>query len=287
MLFSRTGKKQAHSTVGDFFVLVFLLLIASFMVLPFLFAMVQSLKPTEELFTFPPRFFVQNPTAKNFMDLFLRTNNMWVPLERYLFNSLLITMVGSGLSVFVCSMGAFTLSKFVFPGSRAFEKIVVMALLFVHEVTFLPQYILLSEIKLIDTMFVLIIPAIASPLGFYLMKNFMSQIPGELIDAAKVDGAGTYRTFHSVVLPNVRPAWITLFILSFQALWNRDTSSFVFTEQSKNLPALFRQISASNTVATTGIAAAAAVVLMFPPILMFLFTQNKVVETMASSGIKG
>jgi len=282
-----TGKRQAHSVAGDIGIFVFLCLVGSFMILPFVFAVVQSLKPMEELFAFPPKFFVRNPTSQNFLDLLMRTNNMWVPFERYIYNSFFITVLGTGLSVVVCSMAAFPLAKFTFPGSKAFERLIVLALLFVYEVTFIPQYILLSQLKLIDSIWVLIIPVVASPLGLYLMKNFMSQLPGDIIESATVDGCGTFAIFMRIVMPNVKPAWITLLILSFQSLWNRDTGSYIFTEQLKNLPAIFRQISASNTIATAGIASASAVILMLPPIAVFLFTQNKVVETMAYSGIKG
>lgn len=156
-----------------------------------------------------------------------------------------------------------------------------------YEVTYIPQYVLLSKMGLIDTLWSLFLPALASSLGLYLMKNFMTQIPNDLIEAAKVDGAGNWRTFWTIIMPNVKPAWITLIILSFQSMWNRDTGSYIFTEQLKNLPAIFRQISATNTVATAGIASASAVLLMIPPILVFLFTQSQVVETMAYSGIKG
>ncbi|MBE6903064.1 MAG: carbohydrate ABC transporter permease [Ruminococcaceae bacterium] len=289
MLFkiNRTGKRQTHSIAGDIGVMLFLLTIGAFMILPFVYAIVQSLKPLEELFIYPPQFFVRNPTIENFTNLLLRTNNMWVPFERYVFNSVVITVFGTGLSVIVCCMAAFPLAKYKFPGSAAFERIIVLSLLFVYDVTFIPQYILLSSLGMIDSVYSIIVPAIASSLGLYLMKNFMSQIPTELIEAATVDGAGTWKIFMTVVMPNVKPAWITLVILSFQALWNRDTGSYIFTEQLKNLPAIFRQISVSGTVATAGIASASAVILMLPPIIIFLFTQSKIVETMAHSGIKG
>jgi len=289
MLFkiNRTGKRQTHSIAGDIGVMLFLLTIGAFMILPFVYAIVQSLKPLEELFIYPPQFFVRNPTIENITNLLLRTNNMWVPFERYVFNSVVITVFGTGLSVIVCCMAAFPLAKYKFPGSAAFERIIVLSLLFVYDVTFIPQYILLSSLGMIDSVYSIIVPAIASSLGLYLMKNFMSQIPTELIEAATVDGAGTWKIFMTVVMPNVKPAWITLVILSFQALWNRDTGSYIFTEQLKNLPAIFRQISVSGTVATAGIASASAVILMLPPIIIFLFTQSKIVETMAHSGIKG
>lgn len=114
----------------------------------------------------------------------------------------------------------------------------------------------------------------------------MSQLPDALLDAASVDGASTWRQFVSVVMPNVKPAWITATILTFQGLWNRDTSTYIFTEQLKNLPAVFRQISSTNTVATVGIGAAAAVLLMIPPLLVFVFSQSRMIETMAHSGMK-
>ncbi len=287
MLGSKVGRRQAHSRWGDALMFLFLVLVGVFMVLPFVYAIVQSLKPMEELLIFPPKFFVRNPTLDNFLDLFMRTNNMWVPFERYIFNSLLVTVVGTAVSVIISSLAAYPLAKFVFPGSAFFEKVVVLSLLFVYDVTYIPQYILLSRMGLIDTLWALLFPAFASSLGLYLMKNFMVQLPSDLIEAAKVDGAGTFYTFWKIIMPNVKPAWITLVILSFQAMWNRDTGSYIYTETLKNLPAIFRQISVSNTVATAGISAASAVLLMIPPMLVFLFTQNKVVETMAYSGIKG
>jgi ABC-type glycerol-3-phosphate transport system permease component len=162
-----------------------------------------------------------------------------------------------------------------------------MALLFVFEVTYVPQYVILSSLKLINTIWALILPAMANTLGLYLMKQFMSQLPDALLDAANVDGAGTMRQFWSIVMPNVKPAWITATILIFQSLWNRDSSTYIFTEQLKNLPAIFRQISSTNTIATAGIGAAAAVLLMIPPIVVFIFSQSRMLETMAYSGMKG
>lgn len=283
----RTGRRQSHSIAGDIMLLLFLLMVGVFMILPFIYSIVQSLKPMEELFIFPPKFFVRNPTLDNFKDLFVRTNNMWVPLERYIFNSVLLSVAGTFFSVIISSMAAYPIAKYRFPGSRLFEKLIVLALLFVYEVTAIPQYIILSKVGLIDTLWSLLLPAMASTLGLYLMKNFMSQLPDDLLEAAKVDGAGHLRIFWQIVMPNVKPAWVTAVILTFQSLWNRGTGSYVYTEQLKNLPTLLLQISTTNTVATAGISAAAAVILMIPPIAVFIFSQSKIVETMAYSGIKG
>jgi putative chitobiose transport system permease protein len=284
---SKVGRRANHSIYGDIVIFLFLCFLGVFMVIPFVYAIVQSLKPIEELFIFPPRFFVVNPTADNFINLLLSTDNMWVPFERYIANSIYMTLVGSAGAVILSSMAAFPLAKFVFPGSKIYFKIITLSLLFVYEVTYIPQYILLSRLNLIDTSFSIIVPAFAWTLGLFLMKQFMSQIPDSIIEAATVDGSSTWKTFWHLIMPNVKPAWLTAFILSFQALWNRDTSAYIFTEQLKNLPAMFRQITVTQTIATVGIAAAAAVVLMIPPILVFLFSQSKILETMAYSGIKG
>ncbi|MHB1452954.1 MAG: carbohydrate ABC transporter permease [Saccharofermentanales bacterium] len=284
---SKVGRRANHSIYGDFGVLIFLSALGLFMIIPFIYSIVQSLKPIEELFVFPPKFFVRNPTGDNFINLLLSTNNMWVPFERYIVNSIYMTLAGSAGSVILASMAAYPLAKFVFPGSRMYFRIITLSLLFVYEVTYIPQYILLSRMGFIDSPLAIILPAFASSLGLFLMKQFMSQIPDSLVEAATVDGASTWTTFWKLIMPNVKPAWLTAFILSFQSLWNRDTSAFIFTEQLKNLPAMFRQISVSNTIATVGIASAAAVILMIPPILVFLFSQSRILETMAYSGIKG
>lgn len=286
-ILTRVGRRQTHSIYGDVILFLFLAVLGAFMLLPFIYAISQSLKPIEELFVFPPKFFVRNPTMDNFINLFQRTNNMWVPFERYIVNSIIITVLGTFGGVVFPAMAAFPLAKFKFPGSRIYEAMIMLALLFVYEVTYVPQYVVISSLKLIDTPWAVILPAMANTLGLYLMKQFMSQIPDTLLDAASVDGASTARQFWYVVMPNIKPAWITAAILMFQALWNRDTSTYIFSEQLKNLPAMFRQISSTSTIATVGIGAAAAVLLMIPPIVVFIFAQSRMLETMAHSGIKG
>ena len=283
----KSGTRQTHSIGGNVMAFLFLVLVGLFMLLPFVYSNVQSLKPMEELFVFPPKFYVRHPTLDNFRDLLLRTNNMWVPLERYLFNSVLLSVAGTLLSVVISAMAAYPLAKYVFPGSRVFEKLVVLSLLFVYEVTAIPQYILLSRFGMIDTLWALLLPALSSTLGLYLMKNFMTHLPDEMMEAARVDGAGHGRIFTHIVLPNIKPALVTVVILTFQTLWNRGTGSYIFTEQLKNLPTLLSQISTTNTVSTAGVSAAATVILMLPPIVVFVSSQSQVVETMAYSGIKG
>ena len=255
------------------------------MILPFVYSIVQSLKPPEELFRFPPRFFVTNPTLRNFKELFGLTNSLWVPFSRYVLNSVIITFVGTLGHVLLASMAAFAIAKFPFPGSKIIFNIVVWSLLFTSDITALPLYIVTAKLGLINTHWSLILPAIGGSLGFFLMKQFIEQVPGSIIESATVDGANELRTWWSIVLPITKPAWLTLIIFSFQSLWNNPGSSYIYQEEMKTLPTVMSQISSSG-IARVGAAAAAAVILMIPPMLTFLLSQRNVIETMAYSGIK-
>ena len=277
--------KLSRSWWGSLFLGMFLLCMVAFTALPFVFSIVQSLKPIDELFVFPPRLTVSRPTLENYSSLFYLTGTTLVPVTRYLFNSLLLTLLGTTGNVIVCSMAAYPLSKLTFHGSKWLFNLVVLSLLFTYEVTFIPNYVVMSGLGLLDTFWAVLLPAMATPLGLFLMKQFMEQIPDAVIESARVDGAGTFKTFISIVMPQVKPAWLTLVIFSFQALWNREGLEFIFSDELKMFPTILKQISSSG-ISHAGAAAAAAVVLMVPPIAVFLMSQSNVLETMASSGIK-
>lgn len=279
------SKKLNRKLGGDIFIFIVLVVVGAFMLLPFIYAILQSFKPMEEIFIFPPRFFVNDPTTENYYQLTQLVANSWVPFSRYLFNSVLVSVVATAAHVLVSSMAAFPLAKAKFPGSQSFFSLAVVSLLFTTEVTGLPLYLVMSYLHLIDTYWALILPAIGSSLGLFLMKQFMSVIPDSMIEAVRVDGAGTFRTYWSIVMPNVKPAWMTCIIFAFQSIWNYEGTQFIYSESYKVLPTMFRQISEGG-IARVGVSAAAAVLLMIPPILIFVFSQSQVIETMAQSGLK-
>ena len=282
----KTSKKRLNRKIGgDIAIFIFLALVGAFMLLPFVYSIVQSIMPMSEIFIFPPRFFVRDPTLENFSSLFQMVNTAWVPFLRYLFNSLFVSLVATAAHVILASMAAFPLAKFKFPGSNLLFQIIVVSLLFTTEVTALPLYIVMAELHLIDTYMALIFPAIGASLGLFLMKQFMTSIPDSMIEAARVDGAKTFYIFWKIVMPNVKPAWLTCVIFAFQSIWNNDGSQFIYDEAYKTLPTLFRQISEGG-IARAGVSAAAAVLLMIPPIVIFVASQGQVMETMAHSGMK-
>lgn len=255
------------------------------MALPLIYAVNNAFKPLDEIFIFPPRFFVKNPTLDNFFDLFALMGDSWVPLSRYIVNTLLITLVGTIGHILLASAAAYPLAKYRFYGSKTLFNIVILALMFSGHVTAIPNYMVMSWLGWINTHASIIVPSLAFPLGLFLMKQFMEQIPDSILEAAKIDGASEYRIFWSIVMPNVRPAWLTLLILQFPALWGTDGGSFIYSENLKTLHYALGQISEGG-IARAGVGAAVALLLMIVPITLFIISQSSVMQTMATSGLK-
>ena len=278
-------RKPNRSIAGDFFLYLFLVLVAVVMAFPIVYAVSNALKPLDELFKFPPKILAQNPTMDNFSDLFVTMGKSWVSFSRYLFNTVFITFAGTFGHLIVASMGAFVLAKYDFPGNRTFFKLVTVAMMFTGYVTQIPNYLILNKLGWIDTYWSIIIPAFASPMGLFLMKQFMEGLPTSLIEAAQIDGASVWKVFTGIVMPNVKPAWMTLIIFSVQGLWNNKASTFIYSEEKKTLVYAMQQIQ-SGGIARTGQGAAVLVVLMVVPIAIFMFSESEILETMASSGLK-
>jgi len=274
-----------RSRGGDAAVYLMLGITAIVMAYPLVFAVAASLKPLDELFRFPPRLLPSNPTFDNFSDLVVTMGQSWVPFGRYLGNTVLMTLVGTAGHLVIASMAAFVLAKYDFPGGKAFFRLVVVALMFSGYVTGIPNYLVLTKLGLVDTPFAVILPAFAAPIGLFLMKQFMEGIPMALIESAKMDGASEMRVFWQIVMPNVKPAWLTLIIFSVQGLWNSKASTVIYSEAKKTLTYALGQIQAGG-IARTGQAAAVTVIMMLVPITIFILSQNQILETMASSGIK-
>ncbi|WP_274365099.1 carbohydrate ABC transporter permease [Paenibacillus thermotolerans] len=270
-------------------ILLFLLLasVAAFMALPLVFAISNAFKPLDEIFAFPPRFFVRNPTLYNFKVLPDIVADSWVPFSRYVFNTFFIAIVGTAGHVIIASAAAYPLAKLKFPGRNILFHIVVLSLMFTSYVTAVPNYMTISWLGMLNTYWAILLPAFGSTLGLYLMKQFMEQLPDELIEAGKIDGASEYRIFWQLVMPIVKPAWLTLIIFSMQGLWSSSSVShrFIYSEQLKTIDYVFGQIAAGG-IARTGPVAAVTFLMMLVPITVFIVTQSNVIQTMSTSGMK-
>ena len=283
---SKVGAKAYRSIGGNIGTFIFLLIIALFMLLPLVFVVSSAFKPLSELFIFPPKLFPMNPTLDNFKDLSSLLGDSWLPFSRYVFNSLAVTVIGTFGNIIFSSMAAYVLSKHDFPGKNILFQTVVRSLLFSTVVTGIPNYIIITKLHMINTVWALILPLLPSSLGLFLMKQFMDQmIPDTLLEAARLDGAGENRIFFSICLPLVKPAIMTLLIYSFQGIWNSTGGSYIFDEKLKTLPTALNNIITSG-ISRTGVSSAVSLLLILPPIAVFLFAQSNVLQTMATSGMK-
>ncbi|MBR1607831.1 MAG: carbohydrate ABC transporter permease [Clostridia bacterium] len=278
-------RKPNRSFWGDLGIYLMLAIIAVAMAFPLVFSIASSLKPLDELFRFPPKVFPSHVTFDNFSDLVVTMGQSWVPFSRYLTNTVFITLAGTLGHVIIASMAAFVLAKYDFPGGKLFFSVVVTALMFSGYVTGIPNYVIMSKIGIIDTYWAIILPAFAAPIGLFLMKQTMESLPTALIEAAHIDGAGEFRIFWSIVMPNVKPAWLTIMIFSVQSLWNTNAATVIYSEAKKTLVYALQQIQAGG-IARAGQAAAVTVIVMLVPITIFILNQSQILDTMASSGLK-
>lgn len=275
-----TGRRRTSVVM-----LIIAILFGILMGIPFVLIIGNSFKPLDELWRFPPTLIPRAFTLQNYADIMNILAASWVPFLRYLANTVLITAVGTAGHVILASMCAFPLAKHRFPGSRLLFGLIVATLMFNGNVTAIPNYLIMSRLHMINTSWALILPALSSSLGLYLMKQFMEQIPDSLLEAVKIDGAGQWSTFWKIVMPNVRPAWLTLILLSVQNLWNVGSTNYIFNEQKKTLAYALSQISASG-IARAGVGAAVSVLMMLVPVTIFIITQSNIIETMSTSGMK-
>lgn len=278
--------RKPRLTPGWVFTYIFMGALVCFTMLPIVYLISTAFKPMDELFLFPPEFFVRRPTLRNFYDLLTALSSFTVPFSRYLFNSLFTTTATVLGTLIISSFGAYALSKFKLPGANTMFNIIIAALMFSPQVTQIPTYLLISKIGLVNTYWALILPKIAVAYNIFLMKQFIDQIPDSLIEAARIDGANEWEIFWKVVMPTCKPAWSTLIVFSFVSNWNDYFSPLVFTtsEQMKNLTLAIQTIGTS--IARSGAMAAATFLMTMPTIVIFVFMQKKVMDTMIYSGIK-
>ena len=275
-----------RSKGGDLGIGIMLTLLGPFMFVPMLYAILQSIKPLDELWVFPPRFWVVDPTVKNYSDLFRLMNTSWVPFSRYLFNTVFISVVGTFGNLILSSMAAYSLSKIKFPGRNWMFQMVVLSLMFNATAASIANFITMSLLGWVDTYFSIIVPAWGSTLGLYLMKQFMeTAVADSVLESARLDGCSEFTTFLKIAMPMVKPAWLTLIVYSFQGLWNTGASIYIYSEELKTFNYAINQIL-SGGIVRAGAGAASTVVMMIVPIVVFVITQSNIIETMASSGMK-
>ena len=279
------GKKLNRSMAGNTLLFILMGICGVFMVLPLVMIINNALKPLDEIYQYPPRIFVRNPSLTNFSDLFVLMNESWVPFSRYILNTIIITVGGMVGHVIVASLAAYPLAKHKFPGKALLFSMVVLSMMFSWTVTQIPQYLIISWLGINNTYAALVLPAWSFGMGLYLMKQFMEQLPDSLMESARLQGATEWQIFWHIVMPNVRPAWLTLAIFQFQQMWGNTGGMFLRSEELKPLQYALQQIT-SGGVSRAGAGAAVTFIIAAIPITFFLICQSSILETMTTSGMK-
>lgn len=279
--------KHSDRRAGNIAVFLFLTVFGIFMALPIYLAFVMAFKPEQELFVFPPKLYTLNPTLDNFRNMLEDlSKSQLVPFSRYFFNSMLVTLSVTVLQCIFSAMAGFVLVKCRFKGKNFLNAFIVVSLLYQSNVIYIMQYTLIARLNMINTYRALIFPMIASPMSLFLMRQSISQVPDEIIEAGKIDGANLFRICWQIVMPNQKPAIATVMIFAFQSAWNMQSGSFIYKENLKTLPTVIQQLTASG-ISKTGISASASVIMLLPPVIIFIFARKSVIKTMAHSGISG
>lgn len=280
--------KKFHKSQIKFYII--LAPITLFMILPIIFIIFNSLKPMDELFLYPPRFITTHPTIENFVRLFNTAGSSNVPASRYLFNSIISTCVVVLLSIFISSAAGYVLSKKNFKGKKTLFAINTLALMFVPTAVSIPRYLTIVAIGLNNNFYAQIFPLLAMPVGLFLVKQFIDQVPDSLVEAAEIDGASDYYILVKIIMPIIKPAISTVAILAFQTAWNSvDASTLYINNETLKTFAFFMGTLTSttgNTVAGQGMSAAASLIMFLPNLVLFIILQSRVMNTMAYSGIK-
>jgi len=280
-----------HTRLSTIIILTLLTAVALVSLLPIVYVICNAFKPLEELFVYPPQFFVKNPTMQNFWDFIYATDVSTVPFTRYLFNSVVVTLVTTALIILVSLCCAYAFSKLKFPGSAGLFKMITVALMFSPEAVVITRYLIVSGMGIVDTFWAHILPHLALPMGVFLIKQFMDQVPNSLCEAAKIDGAHEIRILWSIITPAVLPAVGAVLIIAFQNVWGDMTTSTLYTtsESMKTLPYFVNSLTSGLTatsVARKGATAAAGLLMLLPNFIIFAVLQKSMIATMVTSGIK-
>lgn len=280
------SKRVNRSLSGNIAVFTGLFLAGLFFLVPLIFLVVNAFKPLNELFIYPPKLYVIKPTLDNFVMMFQLMRSTRLPFERYLLNSVFVTGIGTFIYVLLAAFTAYPLAKHKFGGKTLYVNIIIWTMLFKPEILFTPTYIVMNKLSLMNTYFTTLFPLFASSMGVFILRQFMlATVPDSLLEAARIDGAGEYSTFFNIVLPMVKPAWLTVTLFTFQSLWNTTGEHYIYDEQLKFVNVALQQLAAGG-ISRAGIASAVVLVLIIPTIIMFVVCQSSIMDTMSHSGIK-
>jgi multiple sugar transport system permease protein len=252
--------------------------------LPFIWILMTSLKPASEIVRIPPTFFPEQWTLNSYQTIF---NDPKVPLARFYLNSLLVSVGRVVITLFTSSLAGYIFAKFVFRGKNLLFGFILIQLMIPFQVVMIPAYLILVQLRLIDSLWGLVIPSMVDAFGIFLMRQFISTFPNDLIDAARIDGASEFGVYARVVIPNLGAPLATLGIFTFMATWNDYLWPLIVitTHEKRTLPLLLTWYTSQHGQ-RYDLTMAASILVLLPILVAYIFFQRWIVRGIALTGMK-
>ena len=276
-------QRATRGGAGAWWLYALLILGLLLLVGPFIWMILGSFKTTSELRQVPPTWLPEQWTTANYQELFDRQNYL-----RFIFNSTVVAFFVTAGNVIFCSMLGYALAKLNFPGKRILFTVVLVTLMVPGVVTFMPLFVLVANLNLVNTHAGMILPFLAGAFGVFLMRQFIGGIPDELLDAARVDGAGEHYIFWRIIMPLCGPALATLTILTFLGSWNSFLWPLVVAtgEDMFTLPVAVAFLATGQTETNVALLMAGSVIVILPVIVVFILLQRHFTQGIATTGLK-
>jgi ABC-type glycerol-3-phosphate transport system permease component len=269
---------------GDALIYILLTGVCVFMLFPFIWMVDTSLKSADEIFHIPMILIPAHPDLHAYIYLFQQ-----YPILRVIWNTFIIAALGTGLSLFFCSLAGYAFAKFRFPGQKALFSFLLGTMVIPGVVTLVPVYLIMRDLKWIDTILPLIIPGAANAFGIFFMRQYISTVPEEIMDAARMDGAGEFTIYWRIIVPIIAPGLTSLGLIFFMGAWNAIMGPLIYLKSPQNftLPLIIRSMTGpvGRTIYDTQMAA--SVISVIPLLIIFLFFQRRLMEGIAAGAVKG
>jgi ABC-type glycerol-3-phosphate transport system permease component len=275
---------HGNKILSDIIKYTVLILISFFMILPFVWMLSSSFKLPEDIFGYPPRLISQNPILSNYSFIFQEKN-----LLRVLFNTIIIALSATLLSLFFTTLGGYGFAKFEFPGKKILFVILLATMIIPGAVMMVPTFVIMRELGWVDKFWPLIVPGAASAFGIFFFRQYISTINDELMDAARIDGASEFRIFWNIILPIISPGMISLGLIFFMASWNNYLGPLIYLKSPENwtITVSINAMSGGAGLTYWGPQMAMSVISLIPLLIIFLVFQRRFAEGITAGAIKG
>jgi len=275
-------KRLTSINISKIFVYLALIIGGILMMLPFFWMSLGAFRPVKEIMVFPPTFLPENPTLQNFVEVFER-----IPFVRYYLNTIFVTVIPTIVTVSTATLAGFGFAKYKFWGDKVLFWLILATMMIPYPVTIVPLYIMAFKAGLVDTYAGLIVVGLSSAFGIFLMRQFILNIPDDLLDAARIDGCSEFRIFFQIILPLTKPALVTLTLFTFTGHWNSYIWPLMIVSSDKlKTLSLAIPMFQGQYVYNPNLVFAASLMSLLPTIILFIFGQRYFVEGITLSGIK-